>query len=45
MAKLSALFISLIRIVQGLAGAYAALKLSLYGIAYMRKNQTKSRRG
>ncbi|EAE5923278.1 hypothetical protein CRD70_14045 [Listeria monocytogenes] len=41
MAKLSALFISLIRIVQGLAGAYAALKLSLYGIAYMRKNQQK----
>ncbi|MBC2137515.1 hypothetical protein HCA93_14565 [Listeria innocua] len=41
MARLSALFIALIRIVQGGAGAYAALKLSIYGIAYMRKNQQK----
>ncbi|MBC1478900.1 hypothetical protein IA823_12690 [Listeria welshimeri] len=41
MAKLSALFIALIRIVQGLSGAYAALKLSIYGLAYMRKNQQK----
>ncbi|UHP11684.1 hypothetical protein LAX80_014115 (plasmid) [Listeria marthii] len=41
MAKLSALFIALIRIIQSLAGAYAGLKLALYGIAYMRKNQQK----
>ncbi|EAC4365530.1 hypothetical protein ACKW0K_000025 [Listeria monocytogenes] len=41
MARLSALFIALIRIVQGVAGAYAALKLAIYGIAYMRKNQQK----
>ncbi|MBC2137676.1 hypothetical protein HCA93_15435 [Listeria innocua] len=41
MAKLTTLFIALIRIVQGLGGTYAALKLSLYGIAYMRKNQQK----
>ncbi|EAC8103063.1 hypothetical protein F6Y08_14265 [Listeria monocytogenes] len=41
MAKLSALFVALIRIVQGLSGAYAALKLAIYGIAYMRKNQQK----
>ncbi|MBC1481554.1 hypothetical protein HCJ52_13855 [Listeria sp. FSL L7-1485] len=41
MAKISALFIAAIRIVQGVAGSYAALKLAIYGIAYMRKNQQK----
>ncbi|EAC5024890.1 hypothetical protein AM614_14960 [Listeria monocytogenes] len=41
MARLSALFIALIRIVQGVAGTYAALKLAIYGVAYMRKNQQK----
>lgn len=41
MDKIVALIVGGMRLVQTAGGAYAALKLSLYGIAYMRKNQQK----
>ncbi|MBC1212449.1 hypothetical protein [Listeria booriae] len=41
MEKLVALIVGAMRIVQTIGGTYAAFKLSLYGIAYMRKNQQK----
>lgn len=41
MGKITALFISALRLVQGVAGSFAAFKLSIYAIGYMKKNPQK----
>lgn len=41
MEAITAMFTYLIYAIQGIAGLYATFKLSVYGIAYMRKNTQK----